>query len=332
MRILFAVSNYPQLSESYVDAEIAFLLRRGVKVEIWAPHVAFAGMPELTKVHRGSLMDAVRAFHPDVVHSYYLVFSQNHDQLLAGTSVPMTVRGHSFDFAAASVESVIAIPRVKKVFLYPHFARQCRPSPKIVPLPVAYDSTRYRRSQTKDWKAVFRTAVGKPDKGLLDFFTVAALCREFSFAMAISDAAGDPAYFNKISEANTALAGGRVGLHRNVPREACARMAHEAGIYLNTSDPKGHPFAMPISIAEAMATGAVVLVRESPAAREYVGSAGRFYSTKQEAAEIIHSTMAWTHDQCRESSDAAVEKAKAFTDDHVLPKLIEEWSSILGGK
>ena len=62
----------------------------------------------------------------------------------------------------------------------------------------------------------------------------------------------------------------------------------QAGIYVHTAKPPeteyGTPIGMPVSIAEAMATGAHVLVRDIPELRAYVGDAGATYRDGEEAA------------------------------------------------
>ena len=78
-----------------------------------------------------------------------------------------------------------------------------------------------------------------------------------------------------------------------------AELLGRAGIYLHTHG-TDHGVTMPISIAEAMATGAVVLGRDLPGVREYIGRGGELYSgdTPAEraasAAAIIDATTHWT--------------------------------------
>jgi len=332
MKALLAVGNYPQLSETYIAAEISYFMRSGIQVRVWSPHVTVAGVAEQTKVYRGALVDAVRDFGPEVVHVHYLVYAREYARLLEGTNVQMTVRGHSYDFSAPRAEEVAAVARVRKIYLFPHFARMCK-SPKVVPLPVAYDTTRYVRQDAKDWRLVVRLSAGKPNKGLLDFFKTAALCPEFAFTLASADVAEDKSgFFDRLKEANTELAGGRVVLLRNVPWEEAAKVTRMAGIYLDTSDPTGHPFGMPISVAESLATGALVLARRSAAAREYLTDAGELYDTAADAARIIKSTMAWSMEKCAAAGAAAAERAKAFADSAVLPRIVADWKVIKEGR
>jgi len=192
VRILLTVGNYPQLSETYVDAEIAFFLRSGLQVEVWSPTITTPGMVEQVKVHRGRLADAVKAFSPSVIHCHYIHFAPMVDSWLSGLHVPMTVRGHSFDFNVEVAEKTAALGRVKKVYLFPHLARRCK-SKKIVPLPVAYDSTIYQPYHDKDRKLVLRLGAGKADKGLADFMKIAAGAPEHSFVLGVADSADTPA-------------------------------------------------------------------------------------------------------------------------------------------
>lgn len=329
MKVLLLLGNYPQLSETYITTEIDFLMRSGISVEVWSPSITTPGVPEQTKVHRGSLKDAVASFGPDITHVHFLFHAGEHSKTLGDMKIPMTVRGHSFDFDRTRAGQVAQIERVKKIYLFPHFARMCS-SPKIVPLPVAYNSTRYVPYEKKNRKAVLRTSAGKRNKGLGDFFATAALCPEFSFTLASADVCEDKNYFEELGPLNSRVASGRVSLIRNASWSEAAKLTLEAGIYLDTSDPTGHPFGMPISIAESLVTGSFVLALDGPAAREYLGNAGRVYRSPSEAAFFINETLKWDEEKWVDIRKAAIERARSFSDEIVLSRIIADWCSLLG--
>lgn len=322
MRILIAVSNYPQLSETYVATEIAYLKRRGIPVEVWATHEEMPGVGNQVPVHRGTLAQAVQWFKPDLVHGHYLVFARNFAKALEGTDVPLTIRGHSFDFSPGRAIDTAQIARIRRVYLFPHFARLA-PHEKIMPLPVAYDSARYIPADRKDPKKVLRLAAGKKGKGLEDVFRVAQCCSDYEFTLGTADVHDDPTFFDQLQALNK-MSGGRVRLLRNLSWEDAAALTRESGIYLDTSDPRGHPFGMPISVAEAMATGSLILMRESEGAMEYGKSAAFYYGNPDEAAAIIKKaarTQDWKEPSIRQALD--------YKDDVVLSRLVEDWTRII---
>jgi len=99
----------------------------------------------------------------------------------------------------------------------------------------------------------------------------------------------------------------------DVPREEIATLVAKAGIYLHTArapaEERAAPIGMPISIAEAMATGAHVLVRDLPPLVGYVANAGTPYRDLDHAAEIIAATESWTDRQWREAWRRSVDRA-----------------------
>jgi glycosyltransferase involved in cell wall biosynthesis len=324
MRVLYAIANYPQLSETYITAEIAFMLRAGVEVRVWSPIERLPDIPPQTIVYRSLLADAVKSFKPDVVHVHYLMFARRYDKLLEGIDVPMTVRGHSFDFTPALVGEATSIARVKKVYLFPHFAR-LTPHEKVVALPVAFDSSRFKPQPQKDPMMVLRLGAGRPGKGYDDFFAASKACLGFKFIVALATCDDDPRFLERLTAKHP---NSRVSSFRDISWYAAEQLTAKAAIYLDTSEPAVQPFGMPISIAEALACGAIVLIRDSMAAREYAGDAAFYYQTPAEAADIISTTVAWNSDAKKRLFDRAVMQGAFYADSAVLPRLLHDWESI----
>lgn len=328
MKILTTLGNYPQVSETYVTAEIGFLIKNGIQVEVWSPKIT-VGAPPQVKVHRGNLQDAVRAFVPDIVHCHYLHFAPEVDAMLGSLPVPMTVRGHSYEFGVQRAEKTASIPRVKRIYLFPHFARLCT-SDKIRPLSVAYDSSVFEEYPEKDRKLVLRLSAAKRDKGLRDFLATALLCPDYKFILGIADVADSPGYFEALNSENVSLSKGRAKILHNVPWETARDLTRRAGIYLGTSDPSGHAFGMPVSFAEALATGSLVLMRNDvPAAKEYLHDGAMYYGSPAEAATIIRESSAWEESRWDLVRRTALARASLFADNNVFPSMINDWHAIV---
>ena len=108
----------------------------------------------------------------------------------------------------------------------------------------------------------------------------------------------------------------------------------EAGIYLHTADPastnRGTPVGMPISIAEAMATGTYTLVRNLPALASYVGNAGSTYRDIDEAVRLIAETADWSPEDWRRRELASTKRAYCnHSDDLVIRQLVSAWNDII---
>lgn len=89
-RVLYLVSEYPQISQSYVTTEIRAL---GDAYEV---HVVTRNMANLPCREHGSfehtrdverMVEIVEAFRPDVLHAHYTSFAETLEQLALRTGL-----------------------------------------------------------------------------------------------------------------------------------------------------------------------------------------------------------------------------------------------------
>lgn len=323
MKVLYILAHFPQNSESYVDAEMSYVLDRGIKVEVWSPVSGYGDDP-VVKVHRGSISDAIHSFLPDVIHIHHMTTASYYVDQCPRDRV--TVRAHSFDWDSKLLLKLIKHPAVRKIFAFPHFAALI---PGIEPLPVAYDPKRYYRCEDKDRRSVVRVAAGLPTKRLEDFITVGnRLGNDADFTLALNLANGKEWVLDKAADHNRQN-GGRVRILKNLSKTKVSELVRRAGIYMSTANAAAHPFGNPISIAEAMATGAVVLARaDGKVVSDYLGRGSLLYSTLEEAEEIIRTVLAFQQAEWTAAAVTSVMNAARFRSDIVLPRLVEEWSRI----
>jgi glycosyltransferase involved in cell wall biosynthesis len=329
MRVLYLLWNYPQISETYIDAEIAFAIRHGVEVHVWSPNCRHQTLKPACPVHRGKINEALVAAKPDVVHCHYLPVAEAYSRSIP-QKIPITVRGHSFDWAPESLRKVAAIDAIRRIYLFPHFADQVRGVAKVRILPVAFNP-RPRHDIKKDRRLVLRLAAGLPTKGLPDFFEVAErLADDFKFILGVSRAGGNEDYPDKLLEMSKKM-GGLVDVRVDVMPDEAWDLYRSASIYLDTSDPKGHPFGMPISIVEAWSQGMLVLARRDPASIKFVGGEAYCYKTPAEAAALVAETLSWTEPRWAAEATSARHRAQPFVDEVVLPPLLEDWKILAEG-
>ncbi len=124
-----------------------------------------------------------------------------------------------------------------------------------------------------------------------------------------------------------------VELRFDLPREEAAALIGRAGIYLHTIHPPAAPFGapigMPISIAEAMATGCYVLVRNQPELIEYVGKAGEAYADAAEAARLVQATETWSANDWRARRLRSIDLAYLnHADMQVLRPIYMDWCAL----
>jgi glycosyltransferase involved in cell wall biosynthesis len=135
-----------------------------------------------------------------------------------------------------------------------------------------------------------------------------------------------PDHIEELRAENDAL-GSPVEILVDQPHDQVVAMVRRAGIYLHTHSLE-EPYGMPISIAEAMGTGAYVIARRCDEAVTYVGPPGSFYDTDEEAADLISATAEWSAASWRSAEVASVERAhRYFSSDVVLGPLFDDWAA-----
>ena len=119
-RVLYVLWQYPQLSETYITAEISCMLRWGVHVEVWRERAPAFAHPSSVPTHDGSLVDAVHRVQPDIIHVHWIGFVAKHTATLAQIGLPVTVRLHGFDTTPENIRALLALPWIRALYGFPH--------------------------------------------------------------------------------------------------------------------------------------------------------------------------------------------------------------------
>lgn len=320
MRVLYAVDNFPILSESYIRTEMEFVRAQGVEVAVASEKRPDVSYPVDVSVTYGEVEATVKRWKPDVIHVHW----SNIVYRVASLGVPVTVRGHSFEFDPDVTDRHCGNVNIRRIFLFPHQVALCRPSPKLTPMTSAYSTARYSAGETKE-AMVYRVGAGLVGKDLDGFIYVAARFKEMypetacRFVLAVTTP--DSIYAASLKNLNGMMKK-PVELLLNISHEQSADFMKRASIYLRSHDPSAHLYGMPISIAEALASGCTVIVRAGNHAKSYVGDAGYFYEPYASAALLIRQLLSDKPNQ------ASLERAKLFRDDVVLPPLVDAWRQV----
>ncbi|WP_137176322.1 glycosyltransferase [Roseomonas sp. AR75] len=335
-RVLYALWHYPQITEQYIETEIRAMQRRGAQVEVWSECDVASAYPPAARFHRGSLEDAIAAFRPDLVHVHWLAHAAPYAPAVAAAGLPLTVRAHGFETTQETIAATLRIPNLARIYLFPGMdAGAATGDPLLMVVPAAFESPLFVPSvAAKDRRLVVRTAAALASKELDLFLDLAQRLPHFRFVLVIGTCLlreGVPAEILAMNEAR----GRPAEIHVDLPREEVAKLMRQAAIYLHTALPPGQadatPIGAPISIAEAMATGALVLVRDLPALRDYVGEAGRCYRDREKAAALIAGTAAWSEAEWRRAGHVAVAHAwSRHADDVALAPIHADWRGIAG--
>lgn len=325
LRVLYALWHWPQLSEAYVRSEIDCMRRWGVETVVWRAEPGVAPFAHDVPILDGSLATALREVSPHVLHTHWLTLGVEHGGAAATGGVPLTVRGHGFEFQPALVDRLLADPGVGGIYLFPHHARAwAGRAERVRSLAAAFDPERYHPRGPRDPRLVVRCAAALASKDLAAFLRIAARCPGHRFVLALSRVAHVDGVIEPLLELNHSL-GDPVEVRVDCAHDDLATLLAEAGIYLHTHGLQ-EPYGQPQSIAEAMASGALVLARACPASQEYVGDAGRLWATEDQAVAVIADTATWDEGRWAAAQLRAVERAFArHADRVVLRPLLDDW-------
>src|SRR5260370_1331586 len=119
LKLLYARWHDPQLAESYIETERAYMSRRGTDVEVWSEITPLATHPVDVPVLRGSLKEALASAKPDIVHIHWLGSFGSYEHVLRKAGLPVTVRAHGFEFAPELASKLSENSLVRAVFVFP---------------------------------------------------------------------------------------------------------------------------------------------------------------------------------------------------------------------
>ena len=333
LRVLLAEWHFPQVTETYMQADVVGLRALGVEVEAWSDSdVAFAYDPGIP-VHRGSLAEALDRFRPDLVLSHWLNIGHTHRDVIRAAGVPHAIRCHSFDFGEWVIDDLCR-QRGVIVHLFPHLAGRWADHPSVSIDPVGFDFERFRPSAAKDRRLVLRAVAGLHTKDLDVFARTAARCPDHRFVLAVGTGYGVEHIVEELQEQLPQL--GPVDVRVDVPHDAVGKLFDEAGIYLHTHG-DSHPLGMPVSLAEAMATGAYVLGRDLHGMAAYGRDAIDLYrgasadDRADHAASLINATLAWDDERWAAAARASLDVAWVeHPGDLVAARMLDVWRERLG--
>ena len=281
-------------------------------------------------MHRGDLDETLQAVQPHIVVTHWLSKGVELRPVTRARGLPHVVRTHGFEYVPDTVAELLADPGAL-VHTFPHLVDPAWAShPRLDVTVTFFDDGRYRPSPAKDRRLVVRTAAGLLTKDLETFLMAADLCPNHRFVLVL----GHSKYVEERTEAMIARRdelGSPAEVQVDLQHDEVAALISQAGIYLHTHG-TDHPVSMPISIAEAMATGCWVLGRELPGMVGYVGRAGTLYGgdTSAEraaaAAALIRGSLAWDEDRWAAQAAASVDQAfERYASRDVVEQMLRSW-------
>jgi glycosyltransferase involved in cell wall biosynthesis len=336
LRVLFAEWHYPQVTETYIEVAVRGLLALGAHVEVWCQDDVAVPYEPVVPVHRGpSLGEAIESAGPDVVVTHWLHKGLELLPATQAAGVPHVVCTHGFEYEPQLVAELLEGGAV--VHTFPHLVvPEWADHPRLLVTRTMFDDERFRPADPadKDPRLVVRTSAGLLTKDLDTFLLAANFCPEHRFVLVLGHAWRVEERTELIVERAAEL-GSRAEIRLDVGHAEVAELLGRAGTYLHTHG-TDHPVSMPMSIAEAMATGCRVLGRDLPGVGDYLGPAGSLYGGEtpddraKSAAELVNASLDWSAARWAEVAQRSSEHAyQHHANRDVTDRMLRQWRSLL---
>lgn len=295
-RVLYVVKAYPQLSQTYISAEVrAVSSEYDVQICAFkhAPHPDTEGLP----YHKVSCVDDVvelcRQLRPDILHSHWMTMGPVVGEVAARTRVPFTLRSHSFDsiyFDGVPPHITKSMPYVQSdlclaVLGFP-FVRSMLtaaglPEHKFVATPPVYDFWRFydRRNNGAE---VMNTGAALAKKAMPEFVHLASKVRDRNFVLyPMGFLTPELESLNRELDSPLTIHPLRTNLEMRKAYKACQWLVYTASRTHRT-------VGWPLSVREAQASGVGVCL---PSIRNdissYLEGTGFLYDSVEELVHLL---------------------------------------------
>jgi len=286
LRVLGFGAMFPLVSETYVHDELRALEAHGVELAFARSHHSVSPLSISQRVYQG-LATGVREFRPDLIVAYWATHAEGSLAELESCRVPFAVRVHSFDFLPARLLALQAHPLCLGIWAYPHHVEQVPGAHALVPLFTSVDQLPAPAPQRD---LLVSISAGLPKKRWE--FLVDAFARltgvERRIVVAVTNG-----HENVPSDLARWLGDAQadVLLQVNLDRAEVFRLLSRTAALVYTLSPE-QPFGMPMSVIEALCSGASVVVPDRPEARALAGPGFRGYRDVDELVNQVREVLA----------------------------------------
>jgi glycosyltransferase involved in cell wall biosynthesis len=334
MKVLYVLHHPAALSESYIRTEVEWMTGRGVEISILYTESHVSEYPNIIPPERmlsgKTLAEAVKRFAPDIIHYHWLpeAHGRQGEEIAASQGIPITIRGHSFDFSVAKVSMLERHASVARIWLFPSQHEECmglsRGSWKLSPLPAAYSDRHFPKNPPLRSRGVMRAMAGLPGKGLRQWCSIAARLpgEKFTlYATRCMPGAVNSLFEEELEQYRTP----NMRVFRNASHEEVYRAMASHSVYLITAP--SHAIGMSVSLTEAMAMGMTVVAPDLSAYRYQLGTAGLYYAPGQEIPCLGQALLGASED----TADLAKQWALQYRADAVFPEVLDYWRRFPSG-
>jgi hypothetical protein len=304
LKILYILSEYPQLSQTYIQTEVKEVSKTHfVKIiSLSVPNTPSTEyFPFVLANTPKEVFEIIDEFKPNFLHTHYLSNAKILFKFSLKTGIPFTIRAHSFDaFVDQTINQIpdflnsasknINHERCKGVVVLP-FTRNfltdsCAILPdKLVDAPPVMDVEQfYDLSENGD--AVMNVGACLPKKKMDDFLYLASIYPKKTYNLyAIGYNVKELAFKGLSMKAS-------VNFISKIPHSKMLKEYKKHSFLVYTADFEMKTVGWPMATIEAMAAGVMVcmpLIRED--LKEYLGDGVHYYKNINDVVEIISGTI-----------------------------------------
>ena len=307
LRILYILSSYPVLSETYMHEEIKSIRKYyNIKIVVLKSDECINRKNYFSHefVELKNIGKVIEEFNPDIIHTHWFTNSPRLKKLADAYHIPFTIRTHSFDILThlgSKLQSFCEIANSNlclKVLCFPPFKKilieHGLPENKITCCwPVVRFSRFYNPDSKNSTKRICNISAGLIKNGIKKFIDLAVIMQHsgFEFNLYAVDhfikgvnLADNFKLYNKEK-------GNPVTNITYVEPEDMPYIYRQHDWVVLTSNPKINAVGFPVVIAEAQASGIGVCWQELPGRREdqleYLGGAGFLFKSIDELPAIL---------------------------------------------
>ena len=309
--------------DAYAATEARCMRQWGTDMAAWTERRP-GGNQDGYPVQGGSLPEAIATFSPDIVHVHGMRRAAEHAEDCASAGLPVTVWAPDFDPADERMRELLLRDWIARVYFPSYRLANADAFPKLRPQAMPFDTSLFRPAAQKERNLVLQVSAAAEDWPA--FLELARGLPEHQFVLALPgipecDAAGLFARWRERGAPGQILV--------DPPRAQLVSLYGRAGIYFDAGGQADRTDAS-IAIAQAMATGAHILVPQIGPWAEQAGDAGRSYWNMAQAARLIGRTAKWSDAEWHQAWVRSVNRGfRYYADELILRPLFDDWCAML---
>lgn len=288
MRVLAHNAMFPLLSETYILEESLALEANGAVVAFDAAQ-APVSPADVGRAHTLDLAAAVADFDPDVLVLHWLTHALGQLPQLERLGRPFAVRAHSFDADLDEMARLRDHPLCIGVWAYPGHAAQVPGVHPFVPLFPTHEALGAPPAGSPR-DLVLSVSAGLPKKDWPTLFEALRLVDDLPRSVVLARSNGlewVPGHVEQLAAASARPPAVEV----NLPRAEVFERLRRASVVLYTVE-DGTRLGYPMSLIEALRSGACVVHPDREELRAVVGPGFRGYRTAADIAEHVRAIVA----------------------------------------